>query len=72
MLRRKPLVQPPILRRAIAEAEAEMHAAMEESFNAWMREVDALRSELAEARRELDTLRALGPEPVRPPDATVH
>jgi hypothetical protein len=67
-MRNKVLVHP-ALQRAIAEAEAEMEQAMAAAYDGFMDEVNELRRELAEARREVAQLRNMA---VRDPRETLH
>jgi hypothetical protein len=73
MLRSRKILVHPALLRAISEAQDQMERAMRATFDAWMLEVVELRKELAEAKAELDTLRALtSGETARPPEVTLH
>lgn len=56
--------------REVARVREEMQAALNASFDAWIAEVEQLKSELREAKIELERLRAL--TAVRPTDTTVH
>ena len=72
MLRDRKILVHPAIGRAIHDAEVEMQKVIDNMWANFLAEIADLKSELAEARRELDFLRALAAEARCDPRETVH
>jgi hypothetical protein len=60
------------LQREIARVQDKMTNELEVAFANWLEQVNELKAELAEARRELDCLRGLAAEARVPLGETLH